>query len=94
MEKFTYQNILALQALLKPCPFCGCPVEISICDDEGNFHGSDYLRDPYSGLQFCITHRVNDRCILSSDPDNEEFIGHFMFDDLDELAKAWNIRVS
>lgn len=91
MDGVTWKAVKAVERLLKPCPFCGKSVEIGICDHEGNFHGSDYLREPYSGLMFVPTHRSGE-CVLTSDPDEEEMIGHFLYGDLYELMKKWNRR--
>ena len=48
---------------LRKCPFCGCDIGITICDDEGNDKPLDYLDDPYSGIAFKINHD-NGGCVL------------------------------
>ena len=48
---------------LRKCPFCGCEISITICDDEGNEKPLDYLDDPYSGIAFKFNHD-NGGCIL------------------------------
>ena len=48
---------------LRKCPFCGCDVGITICDEEGNDKPLDYLDDPYSGIAFKIKHD-NGGCFL------------------------------
>ena len=48
---------------LRKCPFCGCDIGITICDEEGNDKPLDYLDDPYSGIAFKIKHD-NGGCFL------------------------------
>lgn len=61
--KITIGKVKEAESRLKPCPFCGSRVSIVICDEEGNTHGDDYLRDPWSGLNFSVLHHEFD-CIL------------------------------
>ena len=80
---------------LKPCPFCGRKdaVTISVCDDEGNYHGEigcDYEQDPWSGLSYALAHEGWGRCILCTD---NEPMGGILFDTAEDAAEAWNRMV-
>lgn len=99
MAKITIEMVRAIQKRLKPCPFCGRSVEISIYDDEGNEHNADYLQDPYSGVMFAITHHKNSECIMKNsecildcDPLDNEKVGNHLYSDLCEIMKYWNRR--
>ena len=92
MAKITIEMVRSIQKELKPCPFCGRSVEISIYDDEGNEHNADYLQDPYSGLWFAITHHKNSECILYCDPLDDVKVGNHLYSDLCEIMKYWNRR--
>lgn len=79
---------------LKPCPFCGRKdaVTISVCDDEGNYHGElgcDYESDPWSGLSYALAHEGWGTCILCTD---NEPMGGILFDTAEDAADAWNRR--
>lgn len=41
------------------CPFCGGKIEIGICDSEGNLHGPDYEKAPWSGLEYVLLHDLS-----------------------------------
>ena len=41
---------------LKACPFCGKPIIIKVCDDEGNIRSDEYEDDPWSGLHYVLVH--------------------------------------
>ena len=77
---------------LKPCPFCKRKgvVSISVCDEEGNYHGElgcDYEQDPWSGLSYALAHAGWGTCLLCSD---NEVMGGVLFDTADAAAEAWN----
>lgn len=79
---------------LKPCPFCGRTdaVTISVCDDEGNYHGElgcEYESDPWSGLSYALAHEGWGTCLLCTD---NEVMGGILFDTAAEAAEAWNRR--
>lgn len=86
------EDVKFMEGLLDTCPFCGKRVEIAICDDEGNPRNLDYLQDPLSGLSFSISHRENKDCILNADPRDLEYVGHKLYDNIDELVDDWNTR--
>lgn len=77
---------------MRKCPFCGCEVGITICDDEGNDKYLDYLDDPYSGIAFKFNHD-NGGCILTDfnevspiySDENDDFDAA-----LDQLVTDWN----
>lgn len=77
---------------MRKCPFCGCEVGITICDDEGNDKPLDYLDDPYSGIAFKFNHD-NGGCVLC-DFNEISPIYHVEDDDfdaaLDQLVSDWN----
>ena len=75
---------------LKPCPFCGKIPEILICDDEGNIHDKEYLKNSWSGLSFALTH-TNHECPVSVE--YQEILGGMLYDTLDELQEYWNKRI-
>jgi len=78
---------------LKPCPFCGGGFTIQICDAEGNFHNEiGYEDDPWSGLRYAIIHlntKYEDCPIAHHE---EEIMGSILYDNKEELIKAWNTR--
>lgn len=81
------------EAKLKPCPFCGRKdaVTISVCDDEGNYHGElgcEYEQKPWSGLSYCLAHEGWGTCILCTD---NETMGGILFDTAEDAAEAWNL---
>lgn len=81
---------------LKPCPFCRRKdaVTISVCDDEGNYHGEigcDYEQDPWSGLSYALAHEGWGSCILCTD---NEPMGGILFDTAEDAAEAWNRRAN
>lgn len=86
------EDVKFMEGLLDTCPVCGKRVEIAILDDEGNPRDLDYLQDPWSGLSFSISHRENKDCILHADPSDGEYVGHKLYDNIDELVDAWNTR--
>lgn len=86
------EEVKFMEGLLDTCPFCGKRVEIAIRDDEGNPRDLDYLQYPLSGLSFSISHRENKDCILNADPSDWEYVGHKLYDNIDELVDAWNTR--
>ena len=77
---------------LRKCPFCGCEIGITICDDEGNDKRLDYLGYPYSGIAFKLNHD-NGGCILC---DFNEISPIYSVEDddfdkaLDQLVSDWN----
>lgn len=78
-------------AEIKPCPFCGNKIDIIILDDEFNIHDEKYENDPYSGLQYGLSHnyRHNPNCPIATDG---ELLGSCGYDTRDEAIKAWNRR--
>lgn len=76
----------------KPCPFCGGRVGITVCDDEGNPHGFEYLAHPYSGVGYKIrhTHEENHGCPIARYEDDGGTIGVYIYDTAEEAIKAWN----
>lgn len=81
---------------LKACPFCGGPVSLVPCDDEGNLHDADYLKKPYSGLGFQIrhTHEDNPECPIAGYEVDGGIMGRvYIYDTEEEAAEVWNRRV-
>ena len=81
-----------MEGWLDTGPVCGKRVEIAMRDDQGTRGALDYLQDPLSGLSFSISHRENKDCILNADPSDWEYVGHKLYDNIDELVDAWNTR--
>lgn len=77
--------------MIKPCPFCGKTVKIQLTDAEGNFRDGTYLKNPWSGIGYVITHNVED-CLIATEDDNYDTVGHCIFDTRDEAIDAWNKR--
>ena len=77
---------------LKPCPFCGGEISITIRDSEGNHHDKEYEKDPWSGLSYSINHpeSINKGCPIANH--DEESVGIFLYDTREGLIKAWNRR--
>lgn len=86
------RKIVTRESEMRECPFCGCNVGITICDDEGNDKLLDYLDDPYSGIAFKFNHD-NGGCILC---DFNEISPIYSVEDddfdeaLDKLVSDWN----
>ena len=74
---------------LKQCPFCGHIPVIQLCDNEGNFRPLRYLENPYSGVSYALRHDYVDCPVRSVDG---EVLGGILYENLDELEKAWNRR--
>ena len=81
---------------LLPCPFCGVVPEIAICDDEGNIHDEEYAKNPYSGLHYEIIHHTEqpgaENCPIACHNDGFDGLGTQLYDSIDELLCAWNVR--
>lgn len=77
---------------LKPCPICGHPVKLILCDRDGTPRDHAYLRDPWNCAYYYLTHPDNPRCPLSTEHD--EPIGSFRYHDRQELIDSWNRRLS
>lgn len=77
---------------LKPCPFCGNEIDIVILDDEFNIHDKEYENEPYSGLQYGLSHetRYNPDCPIATGDD--ELLGCYGYDTKEEAIEAWNRR--
>lgn len=88
--KITMKQIKEAESQLKPCPFCGKSVEIMICDYDGNPKDAEYLKDPWNGLAFVITH--NGACLMYCNKDENLCIGQFRFESLISLVNTWNHR--
>lgn len=83
---------------LKPCPFCGGPVRLQLCDHEGNPHEDDYLNDPYSGIGYHIVHSAKDvpeekdgDCPIAT-ADEDEHLGHYIYYTKQAAIELWNKR--
>lgn len=81
---------------LKHCPFCGGPVRLQLCDEEGNPHKDDYLNNPYSGVGYYIVHSVNDvpegknyNCPIAMHDDDERLGIHIYFTK-EAAIETWN----
>ena len=76
---------------LKVCPFCGGAVKIIVMDDEFNVHDSEYEKEPYSGLQYGLSHpeEENPDCPIAN---CDELLGAYGYDTREEAAEAWNKR--
>ena len=80
---------------LKLCPFCGGEAKISICDDEGNIYGRDYLENPYSGIGYQIyhSHEENVECPIATYEVDGGIVGRvFIYDTEEEAVEIWNRR--
>ena len=75
---------------LKPCPFCGEIPEILICDNEGDVHDKAYLKNPWIGLSFALTH-TNSKCPIRVE--YQEVLGGAFYNTLKELQECWNKRI-
>lgn len=76
---------------LKPCPCCGEPIRLHLCDRVGNFRQPEYEEDPRSGLGFLLIHEVKDgECPIGTH--DGESLGSFIYDTREEAATAWNRR--
>ena len=82
---------------LLPCPFCGVVPEIAVCDDEGNIHDEEYVKDPWSGLHYKIVHHTEqpgaENCPIACYNDGFDDLGTQYYDSIDELLCAWNRRL-
>lgn len=78
---------------LKPCPFCGGEVKLLVLDDEFNIRYEEYESNPRSGLQYGLSHPVDDNpsCPIATDP--YEILGRCGYDTRKEAAETWNRRV-
>lgn len=78
---------------LKPCPFCGNKIKIIILDDEFNMHDEKYENEPYSGLQYGLSHveSYNPDCPIATY--EGEILGVYGYDTRQEAIEAWNRRV-
>ena len=78
------------------CPFCGGEFYIQLCDEEGNPHNDDYLKDPYSGIYYYIAHSHYDvpegiECPISKE-DYLESIGSYIYETKEEALAALKIK--
>lgn len=72
------------------CPFCGEPVLICVCDDEGNLHELEYENDPYSGLGYVLVHWTEVTCPIASF--DGETLGREIYDTIEEAVNAWTCK--
>ena len=84
---------------LKPCPFCGGEVRLSLCDSEGNPRDDDYLQDPYSGVGYHIVHNNRDipeekngDCPIAT-ADEDGYLGQYIYYTKHAAIELWNRRV-
>lgn len=82
---------------LKHCPFCGSKIKIVITDDEGNVHGAEYEKDPWSGLGYQLYHDItddpNESCPIAGHV-GEGIMGVWIYDTRAEAIDAWNRRAN
>ena len=77
---------------LKPCPFCGGKVKLLVMDDEFNIHDEEYAKRPFSGLQYGLSHAVeeNEDCPIANF--DGEMLGNYGYETKQEAIEAWNRR--
>lgn len=78
------------------CPFCGGKFHILLCDEEGNPHNDNYLKDPYNGVYYYIAHSrydvpKNAKCPIAQE-DYLEPIGNCLYETKEEALEALKIK--
>lgn len=87
-----------LEPKLNPCPFCGAPPTILICDEEGNIRDDLYKEDPWNGLRYALRHEkwdngyTSESCPIATNVG--EVLGAKLYESVEELARNWNGRVT
>lgn len=93
MRTITLARIRKAEKRLDRCPFCGKRPKIVFTDDEGNPKDQDseeYLRDPWSGLAFWLSHPEED-CVIGTDwREPSSYLQGW--DTPEEAVEAWNRR--
>lgn len=72
------------------CRYCGGKIRTVICDNEGNIHDEEYLKEPYSGVGYMLAHDRSDvpagiECPICT---QDDAIGSRIYDTEDEAYEA------
>ena len=82
------------ESKLSPCPFCGQDVQILRTDSEGNLQPDKYFDEEgaRSGISYSITHTPKDDKVCPIATHEDEPMGCWQYDSIEELAGYWNKR--
>ena len=76
------------------CPFCGGDVSLQLTDREGNWRDEEYLKEPYSGIGYVLTHtEPNDELNCPIATYKGEHLGRIIFYSKEDAVETWNCRV-
>lgn len=75
------------------CRYCGGEIRTVICDDEGNIHDDEYLKNPFSGVGYKLAHDLSDvpdgvKCPICTFDDEITSIGTWIYDTAEEAYAA------
>lgn len=71
------------------CPFCGGVVNIQLTDSEGKFRGGSYLKYPYRGIGYVLTHYEKDGVDCPIACEKGTPLGRRIYDTEEEAWASW-----
>lgn len=89
LEKLRDSREMETKSVLS-CPFCGIEVEIQLTDDNGVWQGESYLKNPFNGIGYVITHPSVPCCPIAA---SGERVGRWIYNSKEAAIKMWNRRV-
>lgn len=75
---------------LKNCPFCKQPIDIGICDVDGNIKGFDSEFDTNSGVYYFLEHVKDNNHPCPIAHYKGECLGTYHYDTLELAISVWN----
>ena len=95
MIKYSIKDILKKnkKAEILTCPFCGGKLHIQTCNEEGEVHTDEYLKNSNANIWYCIIHSEIDvpnwkECPIATEFEDEP-AGGFIYDSKEEMIMAF-----